>query len=74
MATLGTVSVISYFSMGGTKAKEKGPALNATSKDEEKFIKYAETLLKSSVETKADVGRSSDFLKNAEAEGNKAKH
>lgn len=39
MATLGSFGLICYLSMGGSK-KEQGPALNATSKDEEKFIKY----------------------------------
>lgn len=40
MLTLGTVGLGSYLAMGGSKKKEQGPAFNATSKDEEKFIKY----------------------------------
>ncbi len=40
MATLGTMFAGSYLAMGGTKAKEQGPPVHATSKDEEKFIKY----------------------------------
>jgi len=40
MATLGTTGLVSYLSMSGGSKKEQGPALNATSKDEEKFIKY----------------------------------
>jgi hypothetical protein len=41
MATLGTFGLVSYLSMGGSKKKEQGPALNASSKDEENFIRYA---------------------------------
>lgn len=40
MATLGTVGLATYLSMGGGSKKEQRPALNATNKDEEKFIKY----------------------------------
>ena len=40
MATLGTLGLISYLSMGGNKKKEQGPAFNASSKDEENFITY----------------------------------
>ncbi|MCJ1304675.1 hypothetical protein MMC08_007488 [Hypocenomyce scalaris] len=39
MITLGTMGVIGAVSMGGKqKAKQEGPPINATSKDEEKFI------------------------------------
>ena len=43
MITLGTMGVIGAVSMGGKqKAKQEGPPINATSKDEEKFIQYAD--------------------------------
>ncbi|KAI9754347.1 MAG: Leukocyte receptor cluster (LRC) member 8 [Chaenotheca gracillima] len=55
MATLGTTFAVAALSMGGEKkTKEQGPPINATSTDEESFIK--------------------DFIKNAEAEEQKAKH
>ncbi|KAI9879147.1 MAG: hypothetical protein M1830_009406 [Pleopsidium flavum] len=54
MATLGATGAITFLSLGGKKAKEQGPPMNATSKDEENFI--------------------NEFMKNAEAEGKKAKH
>ncbi|OCL10481.1 hypothetical protein AOQ84DRAFT_353507 [Glonium stellatum] len=39
MATLGTLFVGSWASMGGSKkSAQQGPPINATSKDEEKFI------------------------------------
>lgn len=42
MATLGSVGAIAFLSMGGKKAAEtQGPPLNAKSKEEESFIKYA---------------------------------
>lgn len=44
MATLGTLFVGSYIGLSGGKKPEdkaKGPPINATSEDEEKFIKYA---------------------------------
>lgn len=42
MMTLGTAGAIGALSMGGKqKAKQEGPPINATSKDEEKFIQYA---------------------------------
>lgn len=42
MITLGTSAAIAAVSMGGQqKAKADGPPINATSKDEEKFIQYA---------------------------------
>lgn len=44
MITLGTAAAIGAVSMGGKqKAKTDGPPINATSKDEEKFIQYAHT-------------------------------
>ena len=40
MATLGTVAFGSWWgTRGGDKKKEAGPAYNATSQEEEKFIK-----------------------------------
>ncbi|KAI9704861.1 MAG: hypothetical protein M1836_006641 [Candelina mexicana] len=40
MATLGTTGLIAFLSIGGSKkSTEKGPSINATSSDEEKFIK-----------------------------------
>jgi hypothetical protein len=39
MATLGVMGAITFLSMGGKKAKEQGPPMNASSKEEEKFIK-----------------------------------
>ncbi|MCJ1354426.1 MAG: hypothetical protein MMC33_004414 [Icmadophila ericetorum] len=55
MATLGTTFAGAYLGLGGNqKAKEAGPPINATSKDEEAFIQ--------------------EFLKNANAEEQKAKH
>ena len=40
MATLGTTFGGAWLAMrGGEKKKESGPAINATSADEEKFIK-----------------------------------
>lgn len=42
MITLGTFGAIAAISMGGKqKAKQDGPPINATSKEEEKFIQYA---------------------------------
>ncbi len=39
MATLGTTFVGAALAMGGKeKSKDQGPPINATSKDEEKFI------------------------------------
>ncbi|MCJ1230958.1 hypothetical protein MMC12_007633 [Toensbergia leucococca] len=39
MATLGTMALGTFLSMGGKqKAKQQGPPINATSKDEEQFI------------------------------------
>jgi len=41
MATLGTVFVGSWAAMGGKKSSTaKGPQIQASSKDEEKFIQY----------------------------------
>jgi len=41
MATLGTVSALGYLSLGGSAAKKtQGPPIQASSPDEESFIKY----------------------------------
>lgn len=41
MATLGTTFAGAALAMGGKeKVKEKGPPINAASKDEEQFIQY----------------------------------
>lgn len=41
MATLGVTFAGGALAMGGKeKAKEQGPPINATSKDEEQFIQY----------------------------------
>jgi F-type H+-transporting ATPase subunit k len=47
IATLGTLFVGSYIGLSGGKKPEdkaKGPPINAGSKDEENFIKYAHNL------------------------------
>lgn len=44
MATLGTLFVGSWAAMGGSKKSTQGPPINATSKDEEKFIQYVYAL------------------------------
>ncbi len=49
MATLGTFFAGSAFALRGKeKAKEQGPPINATSKEEEAFIKYVIRFLKAS--------------------------
>lgn len=41
MATLGTTFLGGFLALGGSKkSTQDGPALNATSKDEERFIQY----------------------------------
>lgn len=42
MAVLGTTFAGSFFALGGSDKKktEQGPPVNASSKDEEKFIQY----------------------------------
>ena len=43
MATLGTMFAVGAFALGGKeKSKQQGPPINATNKDEEKFIQYVE--------------------------------
>lgn len=75
MLTLGTVGLGSYLAMGGSKKKEQGPAFNATSKDEEKFIKCVLTPVREhGTNHAADGHLRSDFMKNAEADANKTKH
>ena len=44
MATLGTLFVGSWAAMGGSKKPGQAPPINATSKDEEKFIQYVYAL------------------------------
>lgn len=44
MITLGTTFAVAGYSMTGKeKAKEKGPVINAGSKDEEQFIQYVKS-------------------------------
>ena len=44
MGTLGTAFVGAALALGGKeKKKEQGPPINATSKDEEEFIQYADS-------------------------------
>ena len=45
MATLGTTFLGAYLSMGGKKAADPGPPLNAKSKEEESFIKYLSPII-----------------------------
>ena len=46
MATLGTFAAGTTLAMGGKeKAKEQGPPINASSKDEEDFIQFVNSLL-----------------------------
>jgi hypothetical protein len=46
MITLGTTFTGAAFAMrGGEKAKQQGPPINATSKEEENFIKYVASYL-----------------------------
>lgn len=41
MLTLGTVAAATTFAMAGKeKVKERGPPINASSKDEEEFIQF----------------------------------
>lgn len=41
MATLGSVSALGYLALGGSAAKKtQGPPIQASSPDEESFIKY----------------------------------
>jgi F-type H+-transporting ATPase subunit k len=39
MATLGTAGAIGFLSMGGKKAADNQPPINAGSKEEENFVK-----------------------------------
>lgn len=44
MLTLGTFAAGATLAMGGKeKAKEKGPPINASSKDEEEFIQFVQS-------------------------------
>ena len=48
MATLGTMFAGGAFALGGKeKSKQQGPPINATNKDEEKFIQYVEIFRRS---------------------------
>ena len=78
MATLGTMAAIGAFSLGGSKkAKAEGPPTNATSKDEEAFIQYVKSSTiyggKEIFQTLMYAG-AREFIKNANAEEQKAKH
>ena len=61
---------------GGEKAKEKGPPINASSKDEEAFIQYvmAQWIERIWWGQTADACGDREFIKNANAEEQKAKH
>ena len=63
---------------GDKKKKETGPPINATSKEEEKFIQYVTQLSKLTfllnVVLAKHEGENRDFLKNANLEEQKAKH
>ena len=84
MATLGSMFAAGAYFMGGKEvAKQQGPAINAASKDEEKFIQYVGSLPRErwggrggGLERgeKGLTGVDRDFLKNAQAEEGKAKH
>lgn len=78
MITLGAAAAIGAVSVGGKqKAKTDGPPINATSKDEEKFIQYAHSQIvyaKIRAIAEADMKGNRDFLDNADKEGQPAKH
>ena len=78
MATLGAMGLISWASLRGEKkAKETGPPINATSKDEEAFIQYVSSHgLKHHFRIKVNAYgfHCREFIKNANAEEQKAKH
>ena len=64
-------------SRGETKKKETSPPINATSKDEEAFIQYgvsAGDVNDFDIYAYANTLGCRDFLKNANAEEEKAKH
>lgn len=45
MLTLGTMGAIgAYATSGGSAKKDQGPPINASSKEEEQFIQYAEMI------------------------------
>lgn len=78
MTTLGTTFAGIYLAMPAkTKAKESGPPINAASKDEEKFIQYADVLLPWLFSIYRRMNTSHlilrDFLKNANGDEQKAK-
>ena len=63
MATLGTTFAGAAFAMGGKeKAKEQGPPINASSKDEEDFIQYVHSLFPMAQAATEHMHR--EFLKN----------
>lgn len=78
MITLGTTAGVAAFSMAGKeKAKEQGPPINATSKEEEQFIQYvrASQNLKGVQVSENDTDwLIREFIKAANEEGEKAKH
>lgn len=54
MLTLGTFAAGATLAMGGKeKAKEKGPPINASSKDEEDFIQFVPPLFQNSLHMEA---------------------
>ena len=79
MATLGVFGAIGAWAMTGKqKAKQDGPPINATSKDEEKFIQYVHALgphvIASGVVAEIDGKCNREFIDKANKEGQPAKH
>jgi hypothetical protein len=89
MGVLGTTFAGAFLAMGGgdKKKTEQGPPVNASSKDEEKFIQYVLLLYDNVLRlerpilapsspnwAEADFFFYRDFLKSVEGGDNKAKH
>lgn len=75
MATLGTAGLVGYLAVGGKKAsKDQGPPIQASSPDEEAFIRYSITFTQPLPCTGMLIASLRDFLKNAEATEKKQKH
>lgn len=73
MLTLGTTAAGSTWALAGKeKAKEQGPPINAQSNEEEQFIQFVDTE-PSSCERILTLFVQ-EFIKNAQAEEQKAKH
>lgn len=77
MITLGSTAVTAgYFMSGKAKVKEQGPPINAASKDEEQFIQYVAPSyeIRSWFYRRLLIRPGREFLKNAQAGEQKAKH